>query len=92
LVLAARFKNKRLWKDEHGADGRRRDHHGHGAWHRCGGGTAIAAKSAKLMLADVLIEPFAKVVTEISTDVTDEAAVKNLVDKTVNWAGCLHQG
>jgi hypothetical protein len=44
------------------------------------------------MLADVLIEPFAKVVTEISTDVTDEAAVKNLVDKTVNWAGCLHQG
>ena len=50
----------------------------------------FAAEGAKVMLADVLAEPLQAVAGEIGpaaavcpTDVTDEAAVKNLVDQTV---------
>ncbi len=50
----------------------------------------FAAEGASVMLADVLAEPLQKVATEIGakaavcpTDVTDEAAVKKLVDETV---------
>jgi NAD(P)-dependent dehydrogenase (short-subunit alcohol dehydrogenase family) len=50
----------------------------------------FAAEGAKLMLADVLAEPLQALAKEIGaaaavcpTDVTDETAVKNLVDQTV---------
>jgi NAD(P)-dependent dehydrogenase (short-subunit alcohol dehydrogenase family) len=50
----------------------------------------FAAEGARLMLADVLIEPLQATAAEIGaqaaicpTDVTDEAAVKKLVDETV---------
>lgn len=50
----------------------------------------MAAEGAKLMLADVLIDPLADVARDIGasaavcpTDVTDEAAMKRLVDETV---------
>jgi NAD(P)-dependent dehydrogenase (short-subunit alcohol dehydrogenase family) len=54
----------------------------------------IAAEGAKLMLADVLIEPLCEVAREIgasaatcATDVASEAAVKKLVDETVKRWG-----
>jgi NAD(P)-dependent dehydrogenase (short-subunit alcohol dehydrogenase family) len=54
----------------------------------------IAAEGGKLVLADVLVEPLAAVASEIgasaatcATDVTDEAAVKTLVDETVRRWG-----
>lgn len=50
----------------------------------------LAAEGAKVMLADVLTGPLAEVATSIGasaaacpTDVTDEAAVKKLIDETV---------
>ena len=54
----------------------------------------FAAEGAKLMLADVLTEPLDEVTKEIGanaatcpTDVTDEAAMKMLVDETVKrWS------
>lgn len=56
----------------------------------------FAAEGAKVMLADVLAEPLQAVATEIGsaaaicpTDVTDEAAVKKLVDETVSKFGQL---
>jgi NAD(P)-dependent dehydrogenase (short-subunit alcohol dehydrogenase family) len=54
----------------------------------------LAAEGAKVMLADVLAGPLAEVANEIGasaamcpTDVTDEAAVKKLVDDTVERWG-----
>lgn len=54
----------------------------------------FAAEGAKVMLADVLAEPLAKLAGEIGasaatcpTDVTDEAAVKKLVSATVERFG-----
>jgi NAD(P)-dependent dehydrogenase (short-subunit alcohol dehydrogenase family) len=54
----------------------------------------FAAEGGKLMLADVLTEPLAEVASEIgasaatcATDVTDEAAVRKLVDETVKRWG-----
>jgi len=54
----------------------------------------FAAEGAKVMLADVLVDPLRAVASEIGnaaaacpTDVTDEAAVKNLIDQTVSTFG-----
>jgi NAD(P)-dependent dehydrogenase (short-subunit alcohol dehydrogenase family) len=56
----------------------------------------FAAEGAKLMLADVLAEPLTAVAKEIGanaatcpTDVTDEAAVRKLVDETVKRYGMV---